>query len=177
MVSSPASRTSHETSTLGQNLFPPPIKFTNSHCAHSCVAPTAACRVITHGLFITQSKSFITDFMGEQMRRQAHVTLSHTGGLRRATSCTPTINHYTSCYTPKSQPDPTIHYPHISVHYLGQQSEHRRLLEKSTESAPSHLSICGTQQGPPAIPSNPAQYICSILPFLPNIHTASTIGV
>ena len=84
------------------------------------------------------------------------VTLSHTGGLRQ-TSCNATINQYTSWYTRKSHPDQT-HYPHISIHYLGQQSEH-----SPPEAFGNINHICNfpliylwDQLEPPAIPSNPA---------------------
>ena len=46
-------------------------------------------------------------------------------GLARQTSCNATtINHYTSSYSGKSHPDQTIHYPHISLHYI-QDNNHR----------------------------------------------------
>ena len=48
---------------------------------------------------------------------------------------------------------------HLFTLYTGQQSQDRRLLEESVESATSHLSIWGS--GKPHL-QNPAWYICSI---------------
>ena len=58
------------------------------------------------------------------MGRQTYVTLSHTGGLCQ-TSCKATMDHYTSCYTDKSNPDQTIHQLNISLCWLELQFRHR----------------------------------------------------
>ena len=58
------------------------------------------------------------------MGRQTHVTLPHTGGLCQ-TSCKATMDHYTSCYTDKSNPDQTIHQLNISLCWLELQFRHR----------------------------------------------------